>query len=80
MRGGPPDTLDRMVAISFGRIAADLVLSGTSGMMTAVKDGRYLTQPLTVVGTRTVNVEQYYDVEQYRPKMDSVVGLPMFLE
>lgn len=80
MRGGPPDTLDRMVAINFGRIAADLVLSGTSGMMTAVQGGRYVTEPLTVVGTRKVNVEQYYDSEQYRPKMDTVVGLPMFLE
>jgi 6-phosphofructokinase 1 len=80
MRGGPPDTLDRMVALNFARIAADLVLSGSSGQMTCVDGGRYVTKPLTVVGTRKVNVERYYDSEQYRPKMDTVVGLPMFLE
>jgi len=80
MRGGPPDTLDRMVAMCYGRIAADLALSSTSGLMTALREGCYVTQPLTVVGTRHVNVDRYYDVEQYRPKMDSVLGLPMFLE
>jgi ATP-dependent phosphofructokinase / diphosphate-dependent phosphofructokinase len=80
MRGGPADTLDRMVAINFGRIAADLALRRESGLMTALVEGRYTTTPLSAVGTRKVNVDRYYDVAQYRPKMDSVVGLPMFLE
>jgi len=80
MRGGPPDTLDRMVAMNFGRLAADLARRGESGRMVAVVEGRYATQPLTVVGTRKVNVERHYDAAAYRPRMDSPLGLPMFLE
>lgn len=80
MRGGPADTLDRMVATSFGRIAADLARRGDSGHMVAVKGGVYALTSLSDVGTRKVDVARYYDAEAYRPKMDSVLGLPMFLE
>jgi 6-phosphofructokinase 1 len=82
MRSGPADALDRLVAINYARIAADLVLRGETGQLTSILDGRYTTQPLDVVGggARQVNVDRYYDVEQYRPKLGSVVGLPMFLE
>jgi ATP-dependent phosphofructokinase / diphosphate-dependent phosphofructokinase len=80
MRGGPADTLDRMVAINFARIAGDLALRGQSGQMTAVLGGRYATTPLDEVGTRKVDVARYYDAEAYRPKLDSAIGLPMFLE
>jgi len=82
MRAGAPDSLDRMVAINFGRIAAELARTGETGRLVAVLGGRYATQPITIVGegTRKVNVERYYDVEQYRPKLDATLGLPMFLE
>ena len=80
MRAGPPDTLDRMVATSFARIAADLAGRGESGHMVAVQGGKYVLESLSSVGTRKVNVDRYYDVDQYRPKLDSVLGLPMFLE
>jgi 6-phosphofructokinase 1 len=82
MRAGPADTLDRMVAINYARIAADLIDRGESGRLTAVREGRYTTEPLSVVeaGARTVDVERYYDVAAYRPRMDSPVGRPMFLE
>ncbi len=82
MRSGPADSLDRLVAINFGRIAADLVARGDAGKLVAVERGCYAVKPITVVGEgiRRVNVERYYDVAQYRPKLDAVVGLPMFLE
>ncbi len=82
MRAGAPDSLDRMVAINFGRIAAELARSGEAGRLVAVVGGRYATRPITIVGegTRQVNVERYYDVENYRPKLDATLGLPMFLE
>jgi 6-phosphofructokinase len=80
MRGGPPDTLDRMVATSFGRIAADLARRGQSGHMVAVSGGRYVLQSLANVGTRKVDTDRYYDSDAYRPRMDTVLGLPMFLE
>jgi 6-phosphofructokinase 1 len=82
MRSGPADSLDRMVAINFARMAADLVLAGQTGKLTAVVEGRYAVQPIGLAGStpRRVNVDRYYDVEEYRPKLDAVVGLPMFLE
>ncbi len=82
MRSGAPDSLDRLVAINFGRIAADLAIRGEAGKLVAIERGCYAAKPITVVGqgTRRVNVERYYDVAQYRPKLDAVVGLPMFLE
>jgi 6-phosphofructokinase 1 len=82
MRSGPPDALDRMVALNFARSAAALLIAGESGGMMAVVDGRYATQPLEVVGgaARRVDIGRYYDSEQYRPRMGSVLGLPLFLE
>ncbi len=40
MRCGPPDALDRMVAMNFGNLAMDLLLEGRTGLMTALRDGR----------------------------------------
>lgn len=82
MRSGPADALDKLVAINYARIAADLLLKGKSGQLVAVQNGCYTTEPLTVLGEgiRRVNVDRYYDVDQYRPKLGSTVGLPMFLE
>jgi ATP-dependent phosphofructokinase / diphosphate-dependent phosphofructokinase len=82
MRSGAADSLDRLVAINFGRIAADLVCRGDMGKLVSIEKGCYATKPISIVGegTRRVNVERYYDVPQYRPKLDAVVGLPMFLE
>jgi 6-phosphofructokinase 1 len=82
MRSGPADALDRLVAINFARIAADLLIRGEGGRLVSVSDGKYTTESLGIVGegVRRVNVPRYYDIEQYRPKLGSVVGLPMFLE
>ena len=48
----------------------------------AIEGGRYATKPISIVGegVRRVDVGRYYDVPQYRPKLDAVIGLPMFLE
>jgi 6-phosphofructokinase 1 len=82
MRSGAADALDRLVAINYARIAADLLLRGEAGRLVCIREGRYATESLSIVGegTRTVNVDRYYDVEHYRPKLGSVVGYPMFLE
>lgn len=82
MRSGAADALDRLVAINFARIAADLLLRGEAGRLCAVREGKYTTESLSIVGegVKRVNVDRYYDVDAYRPKLGSVVGLPMFLE
>ncbi|MFN7966586.1 MAG: 6-phosphofructokinase [Acidobacteriota bacterium] len=82
MRSGPADVLDRMVALNFARNAAALLLAGKAGTLMAIVDGCYATQPLTIVGgaARKVDIQRHYDAKEYRPKLDSTLGLPMFLE
>ncbi len=81
MRSGAPDSLDRMVARSFGNLALDQVVLGHTGRMVALQQGIYTTVPLEMVlsGKKTLDVTAYYDVEQYRPKVRDVLGKPMFL-
>jgi 6-phosphofructokinase len=81
MRSGVPDSLDRMVAVSYGLLAMDLVDQGRSGRMVALRDGVYTHVPLTRVisGIKRVDVDEMYDVEQYRPKIADMLGKPMFL-
>jgi len=81
MRSGAPDSLDRMVAVSYGLLAMDLVSQGRSGRMVALRDGVYTHVPLNRVisGEKRVDVDEMYDVEQYRPKIADMLGKPMFL-
>ncbi len=81
MRSGAPDSLDRMVAVSYGLLAMDLVRQGRSGRMVALRDGMYTHVPLNRVisGIKRVDVDEMYDVEQYRPKIADMLGKPMFL-
>ena len=81
MRCGPPDALDRMVAMNFGNLAMDMLLDGASGLMTALQDGKYTTVGLNSVieGVKRVEVDRFYDVDEYRPVIRRVQNLPMFL-
>ncbi len=81
MRSGPPDALDRLVASNFANLAMDLIVKGESGRMVVLVEGRYSSTALKTVtqGCRRVNVERYYDVAAYRPRVVEVHGLPMFL-
>lgn len=81
MRSGAPDSLDQLVANNFGSLAADLIARGDTGRMVAVVDGRYTALPLEVSGEakKRVDVDRFYDPEEYRPKVADVMGMPMFL-
>jgi 6-phosphofructokinase 1 len=81
MRSGAPDSLDQLVANNYGSLAADLLRRGDVGKMVAVVDGRYTAVPIEVGGVakKRVDVERFYDVENYRPKVADVMGMPMFL-
>jgi 6-phosphofructokinase 1 len=81
MRCGPPDSLDRMVAMNFGNLAMDVLLEGRSGVMTALRDGKYTTVGLDAItgGLKRVEVDRFYDISEYRPLVRGVEGLPMFL-
>jgi 6-phosphofructokinase 1 len=81
MRSGAPDALDRMVATSYGHLAAELLIRRERGVMVALRNGCYATVPLATVtaGPKCVDVAELYDSEQYRPKVSHLLGKPMFL-
>jgi 6-phosphofructokinase 1 len=81
MRSGSPDSLDLMVATNYAVMAADLILEGASGRMVALRSGTYTNVPISVTreGVKRVDVDELYDVSQYRPKVRHVAGKPMFL-
>ncbi|MGB9591532.1 MAG: 6-phosphofructokinase, partial [Candidatus Kryptoniota bacterium] len=81
MRSGEPDALDRMVAISYANLATDLVIKKQYGRMVALKEGKYTHIPVDSIadGLKRVDVEELYDVDQYKPKVAHLLGKPMFL-
>jgi 6-phosphofructokinase 1 len=81
MRAGSPDSLDRMVATSYGNLAVQQLEQGHSGRMVALQSGTYTTVPAEtcIQGVKRVDVPELYDVEQYRPKVAHLLGKPMFL-
>lgn len=81
MRAGAPDSLDRMVATSFGRLAVGLIQQRHFGRMVALQGGVYTTVPVETssLGTKRVDVAELYDADQYRPKIAHLLGKPMFL-
>jgi 6-phosphofructokinase 1 len=81
MRSGAPDSLDRMVAVSYGSLALDQLAMGHTGRMVSLQQGIYTTVPLDMVvaGKKRVDVTALYDKEEYRPRVRDMLGKPMFL-
>ncbi len=81
IRSGAPDTLDRMVATAYGTLALDEVVQGHTGRLVALQGGSYTSIPLDTVagGQRKIDVDEFYDPGEYRPKVRDILGKPMFL-
>jgi len=81
MRAGAPDSLDRMVAMSYANLAIDLVLRKDTGRLVSLNSGVYTAVPIEAVSRqpRHVDIEEFYDVSTYRPKIAHQLGKPMFL-
>ena len=81
MRSGAPDSLDRMVAMSYGNLAVQLIRRNETGKMVALHGGKYTTVPVDMVlaGKKRVDIASYYDIENFRPKIRDFMGVPMFL-
>ncbi|HOM99345.1 MAG TPA: 6-phosphofructokinase [Acidobacteriota bacterium] len=81
MRSGVPDSLDRMVSTNYGSLAIDLLQHGLSGRMVILREGRYGHEDIEIIsqGVKRVDVDTFYDIEFYVPKVTSVLGKPMFL-
>jgi len=81
LRSGEADALDQMIAITFANLAMDLVRDGIRGRLVAIQDGKYTHAPLPDpgLGPRTVNVEQMYNLERFRPHYSDKLGVPLLL-
>jgi 6-phosphofructokinase 1 len=81
LRSGEPDFMDRLVGLTFGNMALDCLQEGTSGVMTAIVDGRFACVPIPdpSLGPRRVDVPNMYDVVRFRPIYSNRRGLPIFL-
>lgn len=72
LRTGSPDGQDLLGATNFAMLAARLTKEGKFGRMTAFQQVHTWTDvDLNVVtqGTRAVDVDQMYDVDNYKPKV-----------
>lgn len=81
MRSGEPDSLDRMVSANYGSLAIDLIQKNETGRLVVLREGRYGHEDLDIVaeGVKRVDVDTFYDLDQYQPKVTDVLGKPMFL-
>ena len=81
MRSGAPDSLDLMVAVNYAMMATTLAMNRAFGRMVSLRNGMYTNVPLSIInqGKKRVDVEELYDVDQYRPKVRYVESKPMFL-
>ncbi len=81
MRSGAPDSLDRMVASNYASLAVDLIGAHESGRLVVLRDGRYshISVETVTQGVKRVDVDTFYDQQNYRPRFDKVLGKPMFL-
>ncbi len=82
MRSGAPDSLDRMVATCYGHLAVQLIKQNETGRMVAMNEGRYTSVPVGTLLThkKRVDVEKFYDIVNYQPKIKEYIGMPMFLK
>ncbi len=81
LRAGAPDALDVMVPRNYGTMTVRLIEQGSTGLMVAVQNGCYTTQPadISTKGERRVDVDGMYDIDAYRPKIAQLDGVPMYL-
>jgi 6-phosphofructokinase len=81
LRSGPPDAVDLIVAKNFGTMTVQLIAEGKTGLMAAINDGHYRTQPanISTQGIHRVNIESMYHADTYRPAIHSVIGTTMYL-
>lgn len=81
MRAGAPNSLDRMVAMSYGNLAVQQLEQGRHGLMVALQNGVYTTVRVDTCtqGVKRVDVSELYDSAAYRPRITHLLGKPMFL-
>lgn len=81
VRSGDPDAMDSIVPMAYGNLAMDLILSGVSGRLVNVRNGRYDNVPIDVVTSRkkAIDVGKFYNTERLRPFYNKFDGAPVFI-
>ncbi len=81
VRCGDPDAIDSIVPMAYGNMALDLMLSGESGKLVNLKNGRYGNAPIEVVTStkKLVDIDMYYNTERLRPHYKSFKSKPLFI-
>jgi len=81
MRSGAPDSLDRMVAMSFGNLAVQLIRRNETGKMVALHGGKYTTVPITMVlaGQNGWMCPAIMILKITDQRYANFMGVPMFL-
>ena len=81
LRGGPPDAMDKLIALTFGTMAFESMRAGKTGLMTSISEGRYAMVPIPdpKLGPRHIDVATMYNQDRYRPNYNGKLGLPVFL-
>ncbi|WP_321389449.1 ATP-dependent 6-phosphofructokinase [Emcibacter sp.] len=81
LRSGEPDALDKLVAMTFGTMAIQLIDKQDFGKMTVIRNGNYAIVDATCVlaGKKSIDIVELYDEANYRPHIRNVLGRPMYL-
>ena len=81
MRAGEPDAMDRMVGLSFGALAVQLLARKEAGRMVVLRGGNYSHVAIDTLeqGSKFVDVDAMYDPALYRAKLQRIENMPMFL-
>src|SRR2546426_1898260 len=80
LRSGNPDAIDKILANTFGTLAAQLIAEGKTGQMVCVQSGVYshTALPDPAQGARTVDIPTHYDMKRFRPNFTGLLGKPIF--
>lgn len=75
LRSGEPEVYDKHMAIFFANLIMGMVEKGTSGVMAAHIDGRFVATdiPGKNLPARRVHPEEYHSV-RYRPRFEGITG------
>ncbi len=81
VRCGEPDALDSIVPMAYGNLALDLLLSGTTGRLVCLRNGRYDNAPIDVVTghKKVVDIAKHYSPERLRPRYETFNQQPLFI-
>jgi 6-phosphofructokinase len=81
VRSGDPDGIDSIVPVAFGNLALNLILSGKTGRLVCLRNGKYANVPFKEVASRkkVVDVERFYNADRLRPQYQSFESNPLLI-